>query len=74
MLPFTEQGKRSLILLGTRCAAARSLQQQPWRTVSFDTRPTLPAPLDFSCLEEQVFLTRGSSAAFLPCGAELLLA
>ena len=59
MLPFTEQGKRSLILLGTRCAATRSLQQQPWRTVSFDTRPTLPTPLDFSCLEEQVFLVIG---------------
>ena len=59
MLPFTEQGKRSLILLGTKCAAARSLQQQPWRTVSFDTRPTLPTPLDFPCLEEQVFLVIG---------------
>ena len=56
MLPFTEQGKRSLILLGTRCATTRSLQQQSWRTVSFDSRPTLPAPLDFSRLEEQVFL------------------
>ena len=59
MLPFTEQRKRSLILLGTRCAAARGLQQQPWRTVSLDTRPTLPAPLDFSRLEEQVFLVIG---------------
>ena len=59
MLPFTEQGKRSLILLGTRCAAARGFQQQSWRTVPFDARSTLPAPLDFSCLEEQVFLVIG---------------
>ena len=59
MLPFTEQGKRSLILLGTRCAATHGLQQQSRRTVSFDSRPTLPAPLDFSRLEEQVFLVIG---------------
>ena len=59
MLPFTEQEKRSLILLCTRCAAARSLQQQSWRSVSFDTHSTLPAPLDFSYLEEQVFLVIG---------------
>ena len=59
MLPFTEQRKRSFILLGTRCAAARSLQQQPWRTVPFDTRSTLPTPHDFSRLEEQVFLVIG---------------
>ena len=50
MLPFTEQRKRSLILLGTVSAAACSFQQQPWRAVPFHTRSTLPAPLDFSLL------------------------
>ena len=50
MLPFTEQRKRPLILLGTVSAAARGLQQQPWRAVPFHTRSTLPAPLDFSLL------------------------
>ena len=59
VLPFAEQGKRSLILLGTRRATARGLQQQPWRTVPFDARSTLPAPLDLSRLEEQVFLVIG---------------
>ena len=59
MLPITEQRKRSLILLGTRRAATRGLQQQPWRAVPFDARSTLPAPLGFSRLEEKVFLIIG---------------
>ena len=59
VLPFTEQGKCSLILLGTRSATARGFQQQSWRAVPLDARYTSPAPLDFPCLEEQVFLVVG---------------
>ena len=59
MLPFAEHGKCSLVLLGTRSATARGFQQQSWRAVPFDVRSTLPAPLDFSRLEKQVFLVIG---------------
>ena len=59
MLPFTEQGKRFLITPWYGAPPTRGLQQQPWRAVPFDAPSTLPAPLDFSRLEEKAFLIIG---------------
>ena len=56
MLPFAEQGWGSLALHGARCATAHGLQQHSRRTVSLIACATSPAPFDFTCLQEKVFL------------------
>ena len=73
MLPFPEQGKRSLILLGTGSTAACGFQQQSRCAVPLNARSTSAAPFDFSLTSGAgVSCREDLSAAPLPCGAELL--